>query len=261
MKIAITGKGGSGKTTISAGLSLLFDKEGKKVIAVDCDPDTNLGITLGVEGAENIVPISEMKELIAKRTGVESLDKPQTFFKLNPQVDDIPDKFSVKLNNIRLLVMGKVDKASGGCMCPENTFIKSLISHLVLSQDQVVILDMVAGTEHLGRGTARAVDVFIIVVEPTQISATTALRIKKLTQQLGLKKIYFVGNKINSESDKDFLNKILKNDIIGYLSFNKTLQENRGRFTFDDINTNEFKYIYKELVRQNKVAKLVKEQK
>jgi CO dehydrogenase maturation factor len=248
MKIAITGKGGSGKTTISAGLSLLFSNEGKEVIAVDCDPDTNLGITLGVEGADKIVPISEMKELIANRTGVESLDRPQTFFKLNPKVDDIPDKFSVKLDNIRLLVMGKVNKASGGCMCPENTFTKSLISHLVLSQDQVVILDMVAGTEHLGRGTARAVDIFIIAVEPTQISVTTALQIKKLSQELGIKKIYFVGNKITDESDKDFLNKNLKNDIIGYLSFNTTLQNNRGKFVFDNINRDEFNSIYKKIV-------------
>ena len=254
MKIAITGKGGSGKTTVAAGLSLFLDKEGKEVIAVDCDPDTNLGLTLGVSGAENIVPISEMKELIAARTGVESLDKPQTFFKLNPEVDDIPDKFSVKLNKIRLLVMGKVDKASGGCMCPENTFIRSLISHLVLSKDQVVILDMVAGTEHLGRATAKSVDIFIIVVEPTQISVTTALRIKKLAEQLGIKKIYFVGNKITGENDKDFLNKNLKNDIIGYLSFSKSLQENRGKFAFDNTNTKEFSHIYNELVAQNNAA-------
>lgn len=247
MKIAITGKGGSGKTTIAAGLSLLLDKEGKEVISVDCDPDTNLGLILGVSGAENIVPISEMKELIATRTGVESLDKPSTFFKINPKVDDIPDKFSVKLNNIRLLVMGKVDKASGGCMCPENTFIKSLISHLVLSKDQVVILDMVAGTEHLSRATAKSVDIFIIVVEPTQISVTTALRIKKLAGQLGIKKIYFIGNKITSENDKDFLNKNLKNDIIGYLSFNKTLQNNRGKFAFDNQLEKEFEEICQKL--------------
>ncbi|MBL7132396.1 MAG: AAA family ATPase [Candidatus Omnitrophica bacterium] len=247
MKIAITGKGGSGKTTVAAGLSLLFDQEGKEVIAVDCDPDTNLGITLGVEGAENIVPISEMKELIARRTEVESLDKPQTFFKLNPKVDDIPDKFSIKFNNIRLLVMGKVQKASGGCMCPENTFIKLLISHLVLAREQVVILDMVAGTEHLGRATAKSVDVFIIVVEPTQISINTALRIKSLTEQLGIKKIYFVANKIQEKEDKEFLNQKIKDGIIGYISFNKTLQNNRGRFSFDNQLEKEFEGIYQSL--------------
>ena len=247
MRIAITGKGGSGKTTIAAGLSLLFDKQGREVIAVDCDPDTNLGLTLGIPGAENIVPISEMKELIAKRTGVESLDKSSTFFKINPKVDDIPDRFSVKLNNIRLLVMGKVNKAAGGCMCPENTFIKSLISHLVFSKEQVVILDMVAGSEHLGRGTARSVDIFIIVVEPSQISIATALRIKSLTEQLGIKKIYFIANKIRDKEDKEFLNQKIKDDIIGYLSFNKTLQGNRGRFSFDNQLEEEFVGIYQSL--------------
>jgi len=251
MKIAITGKGGSGKTTITAGLSLIFDQDNKEVIAVDCDPDTNLGLSLGIPGAENIVPISEMKEMIAKRTGVESLDRPPTFFKINPKVDDIPDKFSVKLNNIRLLVMGKVDKAAGGCMCPENTFIKSLISHLVLSKEQVVILDMVAGTEHLGRATARSVDVFLIIVEPNEISVFTALRIKKLAKQLEIKKIYFVGNKIQSRKDKDFLNQKINNDIIGYISVNKTLQSNRGKFIFDKPLSKEFREIYQNLIRSN----------
>lgn len=248
MKVAITGKGGSGKTTIAAGLSLIFSDDNKEVIAVDCDPDTNLGITLGVEAAENITPISEMKELIAQRTGVESLDKPSTFFKINPEVSDIPDKYSVKFKNIRLLVMGKVEKASGGCMCPENTFIKSLISHLVLSKDQIVILDMVAGTEHLGRATAKSVDAFIIAVEPTEVSVATALKIEKLTEELKIKNIYFVGNKINSREDKDFLNKKIKNGIIGFVSFSKSLQENRGRFTFDPALHKEFKEIYQNLL-------------
>ena len=247
MKIAITGKGGSGKTTIAAGLSLIFDQDNKEVIAVDCDPDTNLGLILGVSGAENILPISEMKDLIALRTGVETLDKPTTFFKINPKVDDIPQKFAVKFNNIRLLVMGKVDKAAGGCMCPENTFIKSLITHLVLSEDQVVILDMVAGTEHLGRATAKSVDIFLIVVEPNEISVFTALRIKKLAKQLGIKKIYFVGNKIQSKKDKDFLNQKINNDIIGYISLNKTLYSNRGKFIFDKSLSKEFREIYQNL--------------
>ena len=214
MKIAITGKGGSGKTTIAAGLSLLFSDEGKQVIALDCDPDTNLGLTLGFAGAGDITPISEMKELIAERTGVDSLDKPQTFFKINPKVDDIPEKYAVKHKNIRLLVMGKVDKAAGGCMCPENTFVKRLISHLVVSQEDIVILDMVAGTEHLGRGTAGAVDACIIAVEPTEVSTATALRIKKFAGQLGIKKIYFVGNKIQQKNDKEYLQQKIKDGII-----------------------------------------------
>jgi len=251
MKIAITGKGGSGKTTIAAGLSLLFSDEGKQVIALDCDPDTNLGLTLGVAGAENITPISEMKELIAERTGVDSLDKPQTFFKINPQVDDIPEKYAVKHKNIRLLVMGKVDKAAGGCMCPENTFVKRLISHLVVSQDDIVVLDMVAGTEHLGRGTAKAVDACIIAVEPTEVSVATSLRIKKLAEQLGIKKIYFVGNKIQEKNDKEYLQQKIKDGIIGYLSLSNTLTKNKGMFTFDATLEKEFKSIYQSLIGGN----------
>lgn len=251
MKIAITGKGGSGKTTVAAALSLIFNERNKEVIAVDCDPDANLGLILGVPDAENILPISEMKELIARRTGVESLDKPQTFFKINPEVSDIPEKYSLKFKNIRLLVMGKVNKASGGCMCPENAFIKSLIAHLLLSKNQVVILDMVAGSEHLGRATAKSVDSFIIVVEPTQISINTALNIKKLAEELKIKNIYFAGNKIQSQEDRNFLDQNIKDGIIGFVSFNKILQENRGRFIFDKSLQEEFEKIYQNIIRGN----------
>ena len=177
MKIAVTGKGGSGKTTTAAGLALTLKEKGKQVITLDCDPDMNLGLSLGFANYEKITPISEMKDLIATRTGVESLDKPTTFFKLNPKVSDIPEKCAVEHDGIKLLVMGKVNKAGGGCMCPENTFIKSLLNHLIINDDQVVILDMVAGTEHLGRATAKAVDAFIVVAEPTAMGVATAQRI------------------------------------------------------------------------------------
>ena len=219
MKLAITGKGGVGKTTVTAGLSLTISKDNKKVIVIDCDPDANLGLSLGFSNSENITPISEMKSLIAERTEVESLDTPTTFFKLNPQVDDIPDKYAVEKDGIKLLVMGKVCKAGGGCMCPENTFVKSLISHLVLKRDEVVILDMVAGSEHLGRATAKSVDAFLIVAEPTQTSIATALRIKKLAQEMGIKNIFFVGNKIRQQADEDFLKKELKDKFISLFPF------------------------------------------
>jgi len=254
VKIAVTGKGGVGKTTVTAGLASIIKEDGKKVIVLDCDPDMNLGLSLGFPSYDKIIPISEMKELIAERTEVESLDKPQTFFKLNPKVDDIPEKFSQEHNGIKLLIMGKVDKAGGGCMCPENTFIKSLLAHLIINDDQVVILDMVAGTEHIGRATARSVDAFIIVTEPTQMGVSTAKRIKNLSSQLGIKKTFFVGNKINSDSDKGFLKKELNNDFLGFISYNKTLEQNRGKFQFDKINKQEFQSIYKELAAQAKAA-------
>lgn len=249
MKIAVTGKGGSGKTTLAAGLSLLFTQEGKSVIAVDCDPDMNLGFSLDFPHPEKITPISEMKDLISQRTETD-LAKPTGYFKLNPKVDDIPKKFCSQHHNIRLIVMGKVNKASGGCLCPENAFIKQLISHLVINQKEIVILDMVAGTEHLGRGTAKYVDIFLIVVEPTPLGINTALHIKSLGQDLGIKKIYFVGNKINGQEDINFLKDNLKEEFLGFISFNQNIQNNRGRFIFDAKLKEEFQEIMLKLARR-----------
>lgn len=248
MKIAITGKGGSGKTTVAAGLSLLFAKGRKKVIAVDCDPDMNLGFSLGFPQPHKITPISQMKDLIAERTESD-LDRPAGYFKLNPKVDDIPQKFCPEYNNIRLIVMGKVNKAGGGCLCPENTFVKRLISHLVISQQEIVILDMVAGTEHLGRGTAESVDAFLIVVEPTLLGVNTALNIKSLAEGLGIKKTFLIGNKINGRKDIDFLKEHLKKGLTGVISFSKNLADNRGKFVFDNSLTMEFKDICEKLNR------------
>lgn len=248
MKIAITGKGGSGKTALAAGLSILFSQH-KQVIAVDCDPDMNLGYALGFPHPEKITPITEMKALIAERTE-SGQEGSGGYFKLNPKVDDIPDKFCPEQKNIRLMVMGRVDKAGGGCLCPENTFIKSLLSHLVISRDDVVILDMVAGTEHIGRGTANSMEAFLIVAEPTQLGVSTGLHIKSLAKGLGIKKIFFVGNKINTQEDTDFLRETLKEDLIGNISFNKNLQNERGRFVFDEGLKKEFVGIYDRLNRR-----------
>ncbi|MBU2541532.1 MAG: AAA family ATPase [Candidatus Omnitrophica bacterium] len=247
MKIAVTGKGGAGKTTLASALALEFKEQGKQVIIVDCDPDANFSICLGFPLEEEIVPISEMKQLIAERTEVESLDTPSTFFKINPKVDDIPDKFCKIHNGIKLIVMGKVSKAGSGCMCPENTFIKRLISHLVLRKNEVVILDMVAGSEHLGRATAANVDVALIVVEPTQLGVVTAGRIKSLVKELGIRMSFFVGNKIESEQDRDFLLKNLGNEFLGFIHLSESLQANRGVFKFDDNLKVEFDEIFNKL--------------
>lgn len=249
MKIAVTGKGGSGKTTVAAGLALLYSRENKSVLAVDCDPDINLGVALDFPSPQDIVPISQMKELIAERTESDP-ERPTGYFKLNPKVDDIPEKFSAHKDNIRLLVMGKVKKASGGCLCPENTFIKNLLNHLIITRKDVVIMDMVAGSEHLGRGTANSVDAFLIVTEPTLLGVNTGLHIKSLAQELGIKKIFFIGNKINNKADVDFLKDNLKEDVIGLISFNKHILEERGKFVFDENFTREFQVIYDELSRR-----------
>lgn len=172
MKIAVTGKGGVGKTTISAVLARLYAEEGKKVFAVDVDPDANLGLALGFseEELESITPISKMRRLIEERTGA---DKSNTFYKVNPKVDDIPEIYGKENNGVRLLVLGTVETAGGGCVCPENVMLKRIINNLVLHRDDIVILDMEAGLEHLGRGTTEGMDQFIVVIEPGARSVQT----------------------------------------------------------------------------------------
>jgi CO dehydrogenase maturation factor len=227
MKIAVTGKGGVGKTTVSSVLSYLFASEGKKVIAVDADPDANLASALGVsrEDAAKIRPIAELSEVIEERTGA----KPGGMggvFKLNPKVDDLPEGFGYKIDGITLLEMGKSKAAASGCYCPENVLLKRLLKHLVVERDEVVIVDMEAGIEHLTRGTAGSVDAFIVVVEPGQRSIQTACVIRDMAKELGVKRVFVVANKVRGEDDVDFIkNGIGEMELIGHITFNNTIME------------------------------------
>ncbi len=200
MKIAITGKGGVGKTTIAALLAKEFSEKGFKVYAIDADPDANLGSMLGLKNAESIRPIIEMKSLIKERVGSTS-EEIGSYFTMNPRVDDVPERYGVRLGNIRLLVMGHIPKARGGCACPENIFLRELVSHALTQEGEVVILDMEAGIEHLGRGTAQGVDMMLIVVEPSRQSVETARRIHRLAGDLGVPKIAAVVNKVENQSE------------------------------------------------------------
>jgi len=224
MKIAVSGKGGVGKTSVAAGLVIFFEKQGKRIIAIDADPDANLAATLGFSVSERPSPISELKKIILERTGEVG-----TFFKLNPKVDDIPDKFSARKGNIRLIEMGTVKKGGAGCVCPESAFLKALLSHIFLNRDEVVIVDMEAGIEHLGRGTAQSVEKFLIVVEPNNTSLDTAKKINSLAEGLGIKDVSVIGNKIRSDKDKDFIDKNLKEiKVQGYISLDEELLNSRG---------------------------------
>src|SRR4030066_571197 len=186
MKIAISGKGGVGKTTFASFLIRAFAEEGKKVLAIDADPDANLAQALGIPHSPDIVPISDMKELIEERTETK-LGTMGFFFKLNPKVDDLPDKLSIKIDNIKLMVLGGVKKGGAGCICPESTLLKNLVRYIVLAREEVIVLDMEAGLEHRGRGTAMAVDRLIVVVEPGRRSIETAYQIQRLANHIGLK--------------------------------------------------------------------------
>ena len=221
MKIAVTGKGGVGKTTFSAVLARLYAAEGRSVLAADVDPDANLGLALGFDEdtLESITPISEMRELISERTGA-TMDGLSKFFRINPKVDDIPDRFAKEINGVKLLVMGTVETGGSGCVCPEHVMLKRLLSHLVIGRDDVVIMDMEAGLEHLGRGTASNMDQFIVVIEPGARSIQTYKRVKELAADLGVEKVRVVANKVRSEDDEAYLKeRIPEEDLLGFIHY------------------------------------------
>jgi CO dehydrogenase maturation factor len=225
MKLAVSGKGGVGKTTFSSLLIRTLNANGKRILAIDADPDANLAAGLGIDGAADIVPISEMKELVLERTGAQP-GSIGGYFKLNPKVDDLPDSLSVKFENIKMMRLGGVQKGGAGCICPESTLLRALVMHIVLARDEVVVMDMEAGIEHLGRATAKAVDKLIVVVEPGRRSIDTADHIRRLASEIGLTSLYIVGNKVRSEKDEAFLKEHLADfQFLGFLPYDETLIE------------------------------------
>lgn len=227
MKLAITGKGGVGKTTLTALLAQSYADMGRQVLAVDADPSPCLAGALGFpdELRDELKPIAEMDALIEERTGA----KPGTvggFFTLNPRVDDIPERFSVIHRGVRLLEMGSVDLGGSGCICPESAMLKTLFTHLLFRQDDILLLDMYAGVEHLGRATVDFVDAMLVVVEPTRRSLGTAKQIKKLANDIGLQRLYLVGNKVRNEDEAKFLEKETPDiPVIGFLPADLKVQE------------------------------------
>lgn len=237
MKIAITGKGGVGKTTVAATLARLYADENRSVLAADVDPDANLGLALGFseEALETIVPISEMKKLVEERTGA-SADGMGKFFKINPKVDDIPEKYAKECNGVKLLVMGTVETGGAGCVCPEHVILKRLISHLLIQDDDVVIMDMEAGLEHLGRGTTSCMDQFIVVIEPGARSIQTYKKVKQLAADLGIAQVRVVANKVRSEDDEAYIReRIPEEDLLGFIHYNQEIidADRQGKSPYD----------------------------
>lgn len=251
MKIAVTGKGGVGKTTFSSILARLYAEEGKSVLAADVDPDANLGLALGFteEEVESITPISEMKNLVQERTNASPDGR---FFKINPKVDDIPDKYAKTCNGVKLLVLGTVDTAGAGCVCPEHVILKRLISHLVLHSDDVVIMDMEAGLEHLGRGTAQDMEQFVVVIEPGARSIQTYKNVKRLATQLGIKHVRVVANKVRNEEDEAYIReRIPEEDLLGFMHYNQDVidadRQGRAPYDFSETAINEVRAIKERL--------------
>lgn len=237
MKIAVTGKGGVGKTTLSSVLARLYAEENRTVLAADVDPDANLGLALGFteEEIREITPITEMRALVSERTGA-SKENFGKFFKLNPRVDDIPKRFAKEKNGVRLLVLGTIEVAGSGCVCPEHVMLKSIISQLIVGDEDVVIMDMEAGLEHLGRGTAGCMDNFIVVVEPGARSLQTYRKVKELADELGVKSVKVVANKIKGAEDEAFiLDNVPASDFLGFIHYTTDVAEadRQGRSPYD----------------------------
>jgi len=235
MKLAVSGKGGVGKTTFAALLIRSLSRDGRRVLAIDADPDANLAAALGIADADKITPIADMKDLVFERTGAQP-GSIGGYFSLNPKVDDLPEALSAKLENIKLMRLGGVSKGGAGCICPESSLLKALVRHVVLQRDEVVVMDMEAGIEHLGRATAKAVDKLIVVVEPGRRSIDTAGHIKQLASEIKLNNIAVVGNKIRGPKDEVFLKEHLNGfEFLGFLPFDDALIEAdlQGKSPFD----------------------------
>ncbi len=213
MKLAIVGKGGVGKTTLAAVLANRLAARGRPVVAVDADPDGNLPAALGVPPHAVPQPIATMRDLILKRTGADDQGA-GLIFKLNPEVDDLPERFSVDAHGVRLLVLGTVESGGKGCMCPEGAVLKALLQHLLLRIPDDVILDMEAGLEHMGRASARGVDALVAVVEPGMRSVQTATRIQKLARDIGIRNHYVVANKIREPREREALERALEGQVV-----------------------------------------------
>ncbi len=226
-KIAVSGKGGVGKTTVAGVLARLLGREGKSVLVIDADPDSNMASAIGVpkEKREGIVPLSRMFDLIEERTGARPGQAAGGMFSINPKVDDLVDKYGIEgKDGVKLLVLGTITSGGGGCFCPENALLKAFMRHVIFEKEQFVIMDMEAGIEHLGRGTAKHMDMLLIVVEPGLRSVETAGRIKKLAEDIDLQNIAAVLNKLGNEEEKELIeNELEKLDIplAGVIPYNK----------------------------------------
>jgi len=261
MKIAISGKGGVGKTTLAGCLARLLADRGQRVLAIDADPDANLPSAIGIpaELLQTLRPLAQMKDLLAERTGAQ----PGMFggmFKLNPKVDDIPDSFSLSYSGVKLLTLGTVPAGGGGCLCPESTLLRVLMRHLMVRRDETVIVDMEAGLEHLARGSTESMDAFIVVVEPGQRAIQTAHQIRRLATDLGVRQVYVVGNKVSGDRDRELIESgIAPMQVLGHISLRDSIGDADRRgvspYDLDFALRGEIAAVYSALEKLAPVAK------
>lgn len=227
MKVAVSGKGGVGKTLIAGGLAHSFVAKGLKTVAIDADPSPNLALTLGLsrEDARKILPISGNKELIESKTGTGYAG----VFRLSFTVDDIVRDFSVKTPfGVNLIVMGTIQSMGSGCTCPANAVVRALLRHLIVDRDEAVVMDMEAGVEHIGRGTAQHVDLMLIVADANMKSLETASSIHKLAGKAGIKQIFLVGNKVRNNVERERIEDFAEKNsmkVLDFVPFDQTVAD------------------------------------
>ncbi|OHB63588.1 MAG: hypothetical protein A2Y77_05180 [Planctomycetes bacterium RBG_13_62_9] len=225
MKIAIGGKGGVGKTTVCAVWAQLFAEEGHDVLAIDADPSLSLGAAFGLPAERTPKPLIEMKDLIAERTGTRK-DALGAYFRLNPAVSDLPEEHWLKVGNVKLLVLGAVTRAGGGCACPAGAFLKALLTHTILQRDELVLVDLAAGVEFMGRASVQGIDAFVVVVEPGGRSIETAGNLAAMAGDLGIGFVGAVANKVTESAQLDVIRSQLDGiPLLGSVAYRKSIQE------------------------------------
>lgn len=240
MKLAVAGKGGVGKSTLAAALALLLTREGRRVLALDADPDANLAAALGIPHGlqQHIVPISEQKALIEERTGAKVKQYGQ-MFKMNPEVSDIAETHAVVHDGVALLVLGAIEAGGSGCACPESVLMRALVQDLVLHKDEALVMDCEAGIEHLGRATARGVDMMLVVVDSSRRSIDCAERIFRMARDIGVREVRVVANKVASPEDERFVRASLTGrEVLGMIPYAEAIRaaDRDGRSVLDGLD-------------------------
>jgi CO dehydrogenase maturation factor len=224
-KIAIGGKGGVGKTTVCAILAQQFANGGYDVLAIDADPDVNLASAFGIPQERSPEPLIKMKELIAERTGTGK-DTLGAYFKLNPKVSDLPQEYWHEFSGLKLLVLGAITQAGAGCACPEGAFLKALLTHTILQRKEVVMVDLAAGVEFMGRASVQGIDAMVLVVEPGARSIETANNMAQMAKKLGIGRVGAIVNKVVEPRQVDLIKSQLKDAVLlGTLKYSRSLQE------------------------------------